>query len=216
MNASQAAIDALSRVDPGFADPVFDCQAAFRAGLRAMARPGTLQVLPAPEAHPPSLAPATAALLLALADPDTRVWLSPAFADAAAYLRFHTGCPIVANRSESDFALIGGIDEIGPMDDFRSGTEDYPDRSTTLIVQVPRMRAGTDATAVPCFPLRLSGPGIEHTACIAIGGTDSGFVEQWRARRRLYPRGNDLFLVCGDALAAIPRSASMEVGSECM
>ena len=216
MNAAHAAVDALSRVEPGFAQPVFDSQAAFRAALQAMARPGSLHLLPAPEARPTGLAPATASLLLALADPDTRLWLSPAFANAAAYLRFHTGCPIAADRFEADFALIDGIDGLGGMDDYRPGTEDYPDRSTTLIVQVSHLHAGTDHSSFPGVPLRLTGPGIEHSARIEIAGAGREFVEHWRARRSLFPCGNDLFFVCGDSLAAIPRSTAMEVDSECM
>jgi len=224
MNASHDATASLSQVEPGFVDPVFDSQAAFRAALQAMARPGTLQALPLPETHPPALFPATASLLLALCDPDTRVWLAPTLDHAAAYLRFHTGCPITTVRSEADFALIDGITGIDPIEDFRSGTEDYPDRSTTLIVQVPRLRTGAEVnsaafdvvTSASGIPLSLSGPGIEHTARIAIGGSRREFVDQWRARRRLFPRGNDLFLVCGDSLAAIPRSTSMELDPECM
>ena len=216
MNATRAEISALSRVEPGFADPVFDSQAAFRSALQAMARPGTLQALPSPEAHPPALAPAAASLLLALADPDTRVWLAPPFAAAGAYLRFHTGCPITADRSEADFALLDGVEGIGPIEDFRSGTEDYPDRSTTLIVQVPQLQARRDASSAKGIPLLLSGPGIEHIAPFSIGGAGRDFIERWRARRSLFPCGNDLFLVCGDSLAAIPRSTVMEIDPACM
>ena len=216
MSAAHAATAALSQVEPGFAQPVFDSQAAFRAALQAMARPGTLQVLPAPEAHPPVLFSATASLLLALCDPDTPVWLAPNFAGAAAYLRFHTGCPVTAERSEADFALIEGIDGIGSIDDFRSGSEDYPDRSATLIVQVAHLRTKLETDSASGIRLSLSGPGVDGSARLAIGGAGHEFIGYWRTRRSLFPRGNDLFLVCGDSLAAIPRSTSMEVDPECM
>ena len=203
----------VSRVEPGFADPVFDSHAGFRSALQAMSRPGTVCPMPAPEAHPREISPAAAALLLSLCDPDTRLWLPPAFEAATPYLRFHTGCPIVANRNEADFALIDGIGQIGDLDDYRGGTDDYPDRSTTLVVQVKRLDGiggQPDNTA-----LRLSGPGIRDTARIALTGADPQFIDRWQARARLFPRGNDLFFVCGNSLAAIARSTRMEADSPC-
>ena len=64
-------------IAPGFADPVFDSQATFRAALDALARPGRVAALPPVLTPPAPLNPATAALCLTLADLDTPLWLDP-------------------------------------------------------------------------------------------------------------------------------------------
>ncbi len=224
MNAAAGLSVSLATIEPGFTDPVFDSQAAFRAALEAMSRPGKILAFPAPEAAPAPLAPAAAALLLALCDPDTRLWISPSFAAAAAYLCFHTGCPITMNRADADFALIDGVRGIGPLDAWRSGTEDYPDRSTTLIVQVAGL-GGSDAVSpagggavmsASGVPLRLSGPGVDGAAQIVIAGGHREFIDQLLARKRLFPRGNDFFFACGGSIAALPRSTVVEADPACM
>ncbi|MBP0573397.1 phosphonate C-P lyase system protein PhnH, partial [Mycobacterium tuberculosis] len=81
--------------DPGhgFAAPVLDAQATFRAVLDALARPGTVMALTRPGlVPPPGLPAAAAAVLLALADRDTPVFLAGGRAHPAAHwLAFHTG-----------------------------------------------------------------------------------------------------------------------------
>ena len=63
---------------PGFAEPAVDSQRVFRAVLDAMARPGMLVRVPATIEPPAPLGIATGAVLLALADQDTNVWLDGA------------------------------------------------------------------------------------------------------------------------------------------
>lgn len=224
MSAAAASGVDLAGVEPGFADPVLQAQAAFRAALEAMSRPGRALELPVPDSHPAALAPAAAALLLALCDPDTRLWLSPSLLDARAYLRFHTGCALAEHRGDADFALLAGVHEIGAIEDYRAGTEDYPDRSTTLIVQVDRLAAGAAAsaaaggvvTSASGLPLRLSGPGIRGTAQLAIGGARWEFLDRLRERRRLFPCGIDFIFACGRSIAALPRSTVVEIDPTCM
>ena len=57
--------------------------------------------------------------------------------------------------------------------------------------------------------LELSGPGIEQSRLLQIGGLPGGF---WQLRRSLirYPMGFDLLLVDGDCLVGIPRSTCVE------
>ena len=73
------------------------------------------------------------AIALTLFDHDTPIWLGAPFAtDAvASWLRFNTGCPIVADQGQSAFALVGDSAALPPLETFALGTPDYPDRSTT-------------------------------------------------------------------------------------
>jgi alpha-D-ribose 1-methylphosphonate 5-triphosphate synthase subunit PhnH len=91
--------------DPGrgFADPVFDSQAAFRALLGAMSRPGEVHSLARPGFTPPDGLPlAAAACLLTLADHDTPVWLAGGAGHPAAHwLAFHAGAPATADPASA-------------------------------------------------------------------------------------------------------------------
>ena len=84
-------------IQPGFADPVLESQSAFRALMRAMARPGRAEALPGLEHAPPPLSPVAAAVALTLIDHDTPVWLDAPLAVQAvrAWLAFHTGAPVI-------------------------------------------------------------------------------------------------------------------------
>ena len=82
-------------------------QAAFRALMEAMARPGEIRTLRGVTAPAP-LAPATAALVQSLADYDTPVWLDRSLADTpevAKWIQFHTGAPLVTDPGDAAFAL---------------------------------------------------------------------------------------------------------------
>ncbi len=72
---------------PGFAAPVRDAQRVFKAVMRAMSRPGTAVPLVTELMPPQPLTPELAAVLLALGDHETQLWLGPAGAspDAAAF-----------------------------------------------------------------------------------------------------------------------------------
>ena len=63
---------------PGFADPVADAQSCFRAVLDATSRPGTVKAAGTGLRPPVPLDPATAAVLLTLADADTPLGLDEA------------------------------------------------------------------------------------------------------------------------------------------
>jgi alpha-D-ribose 1-methylphosphonate 5-triphosphate synthase subunit PhnH len=192
----------LADIAPSFASPGADSQQVFRGALEALSRPGrVVQLSAAPAELPRALHAASGALALALLDPDTALWLSPRLRDAGAYLRFHTGCPIVAEPGAADFALLD-CDELERLDVFRTGTDEYPDRSATLIVQVQ------DLGEVAGFT--LSGPGVRAFARIAIGGLGERFLLQWARNRALFPRGVDLFLACRERLSGLPRTTRID------
>jgi alpha-D-ribose 1-methylphosphonate 5-triphosphate synthase subunit PhnH len=186
-------------LSPGFADPVRDAQACFRALLEATARPGTLARLTCP-APPPPLPEAMAAAALTLIDADTPVWLDAVAASpsACAWLRFHCGCRIVAEPENAAFALVAGPAHLDTLARLPAGTDEYPDRGATAIIAVTGFGAGE--------ALRLSGPGIAGHAVLAVDGLPEGFIAARAANHALFPRGIDHVLVVGAAAVSLPRS----------
>jgi len=184
------------------AETAFASQAAFRALMEAFARPGEIRRVNGVPAPAP-LTPATAALVTTLADYETPVWLDAALAQPAVieWIRFHTGAPVTDNSMHATFVLIGGA--LPDFAQFSPGSDEYPDRSATLIVQIERF-AGR--------PLCLQGPGIQTTRSLAAEPLPEDFIERLAANRELYPRGIDLVLVAGDEVAALPRSLRVTEG----
>jgi alpha-D-ribose 1-methylphosphonate 5-triphosphate synthase subunit PhnH len=193
----------LAQVAPGFADPALESQMLFRSALTAMSRPGTIQICEPAPSPPTGVAPAANALLLALLDQDCRLWLSPSLNGAAAgSLRFHTGCVLVGEPRLADFALVAAPAELPPLGAFDPGSDEYPDRSATLVLQVQALESGG--------PWRLSGPGIRGEARLRAGGLGADFLAQWRSNAKNFPRGVDLFLACDARLCALPRTTRIE------
>jgi alpha-D-ribose 1-methylphosphonate 5-triphosphate synthase subunit PhnH len=196
---------AAQSIDGGFADPVFNAQTVFRAVMDAMARPGTVQPLAA-FARPPAPLSATAgATALSLCDHDTPLWLDPAIQASPAvkaWLGFHSGAPMANTPADAHFALIANPAEMAALDGFSQGTQDYPDRSTTLILQVGDLVSGT--------PLLLAGPGIETTATIAPAQMPRHFVEQWKQNIGRFPRGVDIILAAPNGIACLPRTTRIK------
>jgi alpha-D-ribose 1-methylphosphonate 5-triphosphate synthase subunit PhnH len=183
----------------GYADPVHDSQSTFRAIMRAMARPGSVERVIPDFAPPASLAPAAAAVCLTLADFETPLWLSPSLAadgEAGAYLRFHTGAPS-STPSGAAFALVHPRDGVD-LGDLAQGTAEYPDRSTTLIL----LCDGLDTAG----PLTLAGPGIRGTRRFGFAPMPDDFLQQWARNRSGFPLGVDIILAAGDRIACLPRT----------
>lgn len=194
----------LTSVGPGFSDPVLESQAAFRGCLSALATPGALVSLGAGLEPLPGMHAAASALLLSLLDQDTRLWISPGFATGpvATTLKFHTGCTFAASPGEADFALVVAAEELPPLDAFTAGSAEYPERSATVVLQVP---------AILGEGWRLSGPGVRGEARLSVPALGDGFLPQWERNRARFPRGIDLFLTCGEALCGLPRTTRIEI-----
>lgn len=191
-------------IAPGFSDPVFQSQAAFRALLAALSEPGTLQQVASEIAPPEGLTTATATALLTLADYETPVWLPEALRDgpAGAWLRFHCAAALVNDPAEAAFAVIDGAADQLKLSAFNLGTDQFPDRSTTVIVQVAGLEGGSVLT--------LAGPGILGSRNIAPLGLRSGFTDELRENGALYPLGVDALLAHGVGLIGLPRSTQIE------
>ena len=187
----------------GFADAVLDSQRAFRSLLEAMAHPGRVVIMPALDAPPP-LDGAAAAACLALLDHETPLWIDPAGAtpDVVAWLRFHAGAPVVGGARGARFALVVDGAALPPLDAFDAGTDERPDLSATVVLQVSGLVAGSG--------MRLRGPGIEREARLDVLGAPAGFAAMCRANGARFPRGIDLVLCSGRRLAALPRTTRVE------
>jgi alpha-D-ribose 1-methylphosphonate 5-triphosphate synthase subunit PhnH len=188
----------------GLADPILDAQRIFRGVLDAMARPGRIATVPAPAELPPPLSAATAAVCLALLDFETPLWLDGAAASAAVieYLRFHCGVPVVTAPGEAAFALAADPGGLPSLEAFAAGTDEYPDRSATLIVQADGLRAGIGR--------RLTGPGIAGAALLDVQGVPEDFWVMVRKNRDRFPLGVDLIVTAGCQVAALPRTTLVE------
>ncbi len=180
---------------PGFSDPVEAAQASFRSVLDAMSRPGSLHTAGTALAPPAPMSPATGALLLTLADQDTPVFLAPAFAAAAGWLRFHCGADLVENPAAARFVVTDELPDLTTLD---TGTDEGPEDSATLILQLPALGEGAGFT--------LAGPGLRAPTPLHATGLPADFAASWAANHALFPRGIDLILTAGTTLTALPRS----------
>jgi len=191
----------VAELPAGFAEKVFSAQSTFRSVMNAMARPGSIQRISAVAGAPDAMMRGAAAIALTLFDHDTPVWLDKrmsATPDVARWLKFHTSAPVVADPSISRFALAGDPREILSLDRFSFGSNEYPDRSTTLILQVESLTQG------PAFQLR--GPGIEGTIVLEASIQPQDLFGRLAINEALFPRGIDVVLVHDDAVVAIPRT----------
>lgn len=194
----------LAEVGRGFEQPVPAAQSVFRAVLEAMSRPGRVQALDAASLAglaDAGLGRARCALLLALLDAETSVWLHPALsqAGAQAQLLFHTGVRIAAAAERAAFAVIDAAQADDSLwERLARGSDSVPQDGATLIVEVPSLARGT--------MLALRGPGVESVQRLQVGGLPASFWAARVALEREFPLGIELILSCGDSLAALPRS----------
>src|SRR5260370_5718843 len=194
----------VAELPAGFADKVLSAQSTFRSVMDAMARPGSVQRIEAAAGMPAVMMRGTAAIALTLFDHDTPLWLDPSMSgtsEVTKWLKFHTGAPVIADSSICSFALIGDARSLPALDRFAFGSNEYPDRSTTLILQVESLTDG------PSFELR--GPGIDGTAALRAMIQPTDLFDRLAINAALFPRGIDVVLVADDAIVAIPRTTRL-------
>ncbi|HTO13807.1 MAG TPA: phosphonate C-P lyase system protein PhnH [Candidatus Binatia bacterium] len=191
-------------LEAGFVDPVRESQRVFRATLDALAHPGRVVEVASSATPPAPLAAATAAVLLTLLDYDTPTWLDAAAAtpDVIEYVRFHCGAPLVAAPADARFAIVADASALPAFAAFDPGTDERPERSTTVILQVAGLRAGQGR--------RLRGPGIAGESRLDVAGAPLALWDGVRANLATFPRGIDVVLCAGGTVAALPRTTRVE------
>ena len=191
----------IAELPAGFADKVLAAQSTFRSVMNAMARPGSVHRVTASVGTPSHLMCGTAAIALTLFDHDTPIWLDPRLSEASEvtkWLKFHSGAPVIADPSISSFALISDASALPGLDCFSFGSNEYPDRSTTLILQVNSLTQGAE--------YELRGPGIDGSAVLRATIAPEDLFERLDINAALFPRGIDVVLVARDTIVAIPRT----------
>lgn len=194
-------------IDGGFSSSVLDAQAAFHAVMHAMAEPGTIHPLDGRATPPAPLNATAAAVALTLCDHETPVWLDPGLASAegvSVWLSFHSGAPIIADPGEARFLIVASSDRLPMLAALAQGSQDYPDRSATIILQVATLDGGARR-------LELRGPGVDGVARISPDALPLQIESQWRENNVRFPRGVDLVLAAPSAIACIPRTTRIKI-----
>lgn len=193
----------VAELPPGFSDNVVSAQSTFRCVMNAMARPGTVQRIAASAGAPDGVMQGAAAIALTLFDHDTPIWLDAVMssADITKWLKFHTGAPITSDPAIATFALIGDPRNLPALDRFALGSSEYPDRSTTLILQVDGLSRGT--------AYELRGPGIDGSTLLTARIDPRDLFDRLAVNATLFPRGIDVVLVSGEEIVAIPRTTRL-------
>lgn len=202
-------------------DVTFDSQMIFRSLLDAMARPGSIVVLPDIKITSPALNRYPLLLLMTLLDHEVSFYVSghsdvnvnASRQAVAEYLRSNTGSNESALR-DADFILVCEGSSQGLIRRVKQGTLEYPDESATVVYDVgsigDRGYDGDDSHDEYML-LELSGPGIAGKCMIAISGMEPAEIEDVLAMRN-YPLGIDAILSDRNGnIACIPRSTNVRV-----
>ena len=199
----------LQNIVAGFDHEAFGSQAVFRVALDALSHPGRVFDMPLDTALPRQGHCAAAALLLGLLDADTTLWLSPSLAssDAPAWLRFHTGCQIVADVAAAQFVWVAQGDDMPQLSSLQLGSDAYPDQSATCVLEVDSLHSDAGAW-------RLQGPGIPTERSLRVRGISPEFALEWADNHASFPRGVDVYLCTATQIAGLPRTTRILSATE--
>jgi alpha-D-ribose 1-methylphosphonate 5-triphosphate synthase subunit PhnH len=178
-----------------------DLALLFRSILGCFSKPAIAAKLTTPSDAPLPLLPSTAALALTLFDYQTPVWLSAELNTDAVrkFIRFHTGAAITAKVGEAGFAIMTTDEANSDWPQFNLGTHTYPDRSTTVIVQVSSFSEGVS--------VQVSGPGLQAPVSLQVESASADFWKRVQNSHNQFPIGLDVILASPQHMVALPRSS---------
>jgi alpha-D-ribose 1-methylphosphonate 5-triphosphate synthase subunit PhnH len=203
----------LSDIGSGFSDTSLGSQSVFRSALEALSYPGRPVWVDITFEAPKAAHASSSGLLLAMLEPGSLLWLSPSLVntDAATWLTFHTDCKITPNQNDADFAWIKNWDELPSLASFALGTDEYPNHSTTCVIDV----ASETTTGARAPSITLTGPGIAQASTInQLSATRvqlEEFVQQWNQNHTSFPRGVDVFFATHTGLIGLPRTTHIQL-----
>ena len=173
-------------------------QAAFRAIMHAVSRPGRIERIEVSADAP--LPGCMADIAIVLCDYETPVWLDRSLSSQSTveWVRFQTGAPVVADPGAASYLFVTDTAQLPSLEGLALGTDEYPDRSATLVIYVDRLDDGAGRL--------LFGPGVESGARLDVGPLPESLLAERSALRELFPRGLDLIFVSGGRIAALPRT----------
>lgn len=189
---------------PGFTNPVRDAQQVFRAVLEALSRPTAPQRVDVGIQPPAPLGATVGAVILALCDEQTPIWLDQTLSAApevGAWIAFHTGAPIVDRAADASFVIASSPSAAPRLADLVHGTDEEPHLSATLVIDA--------CGAHGAGPLTATGPGIQRATDWDGAGLPSGFLPQWQENRALFPRGVDIVLAAETTVRGLPRTTAL-------
>ncbi len=187
----------------GIESPAPLCQSAASVVLTLMDHETPLWLDPAVDAARPWIAfhtgapviadPARAMFVLAMSFPDQLPsW--PGLSGPPPPASAATGGPDRPGRDDREGTRAG-------VSDLMTGTDEAPETSATVILQVASLTAGR--------AFMLEGPGLREPALLIADGLPADFAAIWQRNHALFPRGIDLILCAGSRLAALPRSVAV-------
>lgn len=197
----------------GMKNPVQATQVVFRSALKAMSEPGTLVKIKQNNGAG-ELNPAMFALSLALMDQHTPLWLAADFSqpEVIKNLQFHTAVTFTHAPQAAMFA-IAKADQIDDLSVFNSGTDESPEMSCSILLQVSYLAALGDhsQSAGECTILKLTGPGIQSYKQVCVADLSPQLLDYLTRRVTPFPRGLDFYLVSAGQLLCIARTTLVEI-----
>ena len=186
----------------GFDNDVIESQRCFKKTMKAMSEPGHLVTLDGLKTTD-DISPATFNLALTLIDQDISVWVSPELSTTTFIdnLRFYCGCKIVSSPLEADFVFIR-LTAWKDLEGLKQGTEEYPDRFPTLIIESNGLAAEGN--------IELSGPGIKDVREVGIKDITPQQIKLFQRNQQRFPMGYDFLLTDGEQLMALPRTTQLK------
>jgi alpha-D-ribose 1-methylphosphonate 5-triphosphate synthase subunit PhnH len=198
-------------------DDVFDSQAAFRALLDTLSRPGKVRRLPACAytGAPEGFCSPSLTIMKTLCDHRVSFSLVPREPALERYLEVNLATPCEGVET-ADYVIFSGAAFHEEFLMLKRGLPEFPESSATALLCVGNLFEGAlDPAfdkAAPSCRLVLTGPGVQEKAFLTVAGFDPRYGEARARTNNISPMGIDLFLVdAGGRVAGIPRTTVVEI-----